>query len=128
VQAPPVVAGIESMVPPISPVDALQVGAPAALDVPAGHAVVVPASQLATFAALQLAATDLNSAILALCLADERLTNTIDAKIPMMAITIKSSIRVKPFFFLFVFFFFIFHRLSIFIFYPLSKIITFIIA
>jgi hypothetical protein len=57
-----------------------------------------------------LEAVDLKDASFALFLAEFRLTNTILAKIPIIAITIKSSIRVKPFFFfLFAFFFFIIH-------------------
>jgi hypothetical protein len=76
-------------------------------------------SQQIIAAGVVLETVDLNEAILALFLALLKLTNTIEAKIPIMAITIKSSIRVKPFFF-FVFFFFIFHlpfHFLIFIFY-----------
>jgi hypothetical protein len=43
-----------------------------------------------------LAAVDLNDASRALILAELKLTKTIEARIPMMAITIKSSMRVKP--------------------------------
>jgi hypothetical protein len=51
----------------------------------------------------KLATPALKEASLALALALFRLTKTIDAKIPIIAITIKSSIRVNPFLF------FIFH-------------------
>ena len=57
---------------------------------------------------MALATEDRAEARLALFLAELRLTSTIDAKMPMMAMTIKSSIRVKPFFFLVVFFFIIY--------------------
>jgi hypothetical protein len=53
-------------------------------------------SQQIIAAGVVLETVDLNEAILALFLALLKLTNTIDAKIPMIAITIKSSIRVKP--------------------------------
>jgi hypothetical protein len=70
-----------------------------------------------------LAIDDFTDAILALSLAEPRLTNTIEAKIPMIAITIKSSIRVKPFFF-FLFFFFFILLLPSFIFYYFNLIMT----
>ena len=80
-------------------------------------------SQQMIAAGVVLETVDLNEATLALFLALLKLTNTIEAKIPIIAITIKSSIRVKPFFFLVVFFFFIFHPPFYFInFYFLLKI------
>ncbi|OGI16657.1 MAG: hypothetical protein A3J63_02180 [Candidatus Moranbacteria bacterium RIFCSPHIGHO2_02_FULL_40_12b] len=45
---------------------------------------------------ITLLALDSADALLALFFALFKLTNTIDAKMPMMAMTIKSSIRVKP--------------------------------
>ena len=55
-------------------------------------------------AGITLATLERTEATLALSLALFKLTNTIDAKIPMMAMTIKSSIRVKPFIILFFIF------------------------
>jgi len=63
-----------------------------------------PPSSLQTInSGIALAAEDKAEARLALFLAELRLTNTIDAKMPMMAMTIKSSIRVKPFFVFFIY-------------------------
>ena len=65
-------------------------------------------SQHITTPGCKLVTVDLKAAELALVLAPFKLTNTIEAKIPMIAMTIKSSIRVKPFLaFLFFFVFFI---------------------
>jgi len=69
---------------------------------------------------MMLAAEDKAEARLALFFAELRLTSTIDAKMPMMAMTIKSSIRVKPLFFFLVFVFFIFTPAFLF----LKKFIT----
>ena len=44
------------------------------------------------------AVSDLNDATCAFVRALLKLTNTIEARIPMIAMTIKSSMRVKPFF------------------------------
>jgi len=77
-----------------TPVDKLPVVLEFHTDVTAAPLLIVSHSEIA--AAWILAVTDLNSAILAFCLADDKLTNTIEAKIPIIAITIKSSIKVKP--------------------------------
>jgi hypothetical protein len=73
----------------------------------AGHVTLpgagVVLSHSTIIAACQLATVDLNSAILALCRALFKLTRMIEARIPMIAITINNSIKVKPFIF------FIFH-------------------
>jgi len=72
-------------------------------------------SQAVIKAGRKLETDALNPAAKAFVLALLRLTNTIEAKIPIIAITIKSSIRVKPFsLFVFIFFtilssFFIFY-------------------
>jgi hypothetical protein len=58
--------------------------------------IVTPSSRHSINAGGILDADPLKAASRAFCLAEFKLTNTIDAKIPMMAITIKSSISVKP--------------------------------
>jgi len=55
-----------------------------------------PSSPQTINSGMALATEDRAEARLALFLAELRLTSTIDAKMPMMAMTIKSSIRVKP--------------------------------
>ena len=63
----------------------------------AAMAAAEPSSQRITACACILEAAALKLAILALVLALERFTKTMEAKIPIIAITIKSSIRVKAF-------------------------------
>ena len=53
-------------------------------------------SQQMIAAGVVLETVDLNEAILALLLALLKLTRSIEAWMPMMAMTIRSSIRVKP--------------------------------
>src|SRR3990167_9752861 len=59
----------------------------------------VELSHSRTYAGTKLAAPALNSASRAFWRALFKLTSTMDAKMPMIAITIKSSINVKPFVF-----------------------------
>jgi hypothetical protein len=74
------------------------------IDVPEAPVLSVPAASSHWIAAAcVLAEVALNEAALALSLALLRLTITIAAKIPMIAITTKSSTRVNPFLFVFIF-------------------------
>lgn len=61
------------------------------------HAIINPATEPA--------ASALNAATFALLRALLKLTNTMDAKIPIMAITMRSSMRVKPLSVFFIIFF-----------------------
>jgi hypothetical protein len=83
-----------------------QLAAPVQIAVPADRTeTACPSSKQTIIAGTVLDMEDSAEALLAFTLALLKLTNTIDAKIPIIAMTIKSSIRVNPFFFFFFVFF-----------------------
>jgi hypothetical protein len=117
VQVTPVSAGLDVASPAISSL-LVQLKTVVMLPVlsPAGQVTLVAGSGMLLSHSIIMAAcieeaVVLKLANLALCLALFKLTKTTEAKIPIIAITTKSSISVKPFlqlFFLFFFFFIIF--------------------
>jgi hypothetical protein len=78
---------------------------PAPVDVLVGAVISPPSVKHPTIAGITLFTVCIAEDLLALSLWLDRLTNTTAAKIPMIAITTRSSTRVKPLEYFFVFIF-----------------------